>query len=859
MINVKNHDNRCFIWAILSSLYPASSHSDRLSNYLPYEHSLDITGLEFPMAPNKINIFERNNPSIAVHCLAYESETKSFSVLYHSPEIHKRQHTITLLLLDSPSTNDVEKKRHYVYVKNLSSLIADRDNHGHKHHVCLSCLQVFNTERVLNEHARYCLVHKPQLTVFPDPNDPEKCKLSFRSHHYEFPFSFYLVADLESFLTPASPGEQSTNNEQIIDRHKISGFCVHRVSACEQFQTAPYTYSGPDAIDKFYEHIFKETRIISDILARDVPMKPLTLHQQAMYDSATECQNCKSSFTADNRKTRHHCHVTGNFLFSACNECNLALKPRRCRVSGKQDGDYLVPIVMHNLGGYDGHFLLKNFQKKYTQYQTKDGKVAYADVQVIPLTSEKNLQIRIGNIVFVDSFQFLATSLDTLVKIMRKSGTDGFVHTSNHFGQSEIFYQKGSFPYEYFSDESKFDETSLPPKEAFYSHLNEEALSDVDYERAVKVWNHFDMKTLREYHDFYLTLDVLLLSDVFERFRHAMLKAHGLDCLHFPSLPSMTLQMALKITDVELDLITDPSIYLMIESGIRGGLSYVAKRHARANVPDSPEYRPDEPPSYLAYWDCNSLYATCQTYSLPVGDFRFLTDEEIRTFDVHSVPADSSTGFILEINLRYPESLHDLHNAYPLAPDHLKIEEDMLSPTLRDILSATDMRHTTSTKLVSDLRDKTHYVTHYRCLQFYLAHGLELTKIHRIISFTQRPFMLPFVQYCNEQRRNAESDFESGLYKLFANSFYGKSVENVRKRTNVRLITDPQKLVRAAGKATFKRSEIINSDLVLVEMARSKVVLNKPIAIGFTILEFAKLVMFRFYYDCLLPKFGDKL
>jgi len=87
----------------------------------------------------------------------------------------------------------------------------------------------------------------------------------------------------------------------------------------------------------------------------------------------------------------------------------------------------------------------------------------------------------------------------------------------NHLDYRKFFYKKGVFPYEYFSDESKFDETSLPPKEAFYSHLNEGALSDVDYERAVKVWNHFDMRTLKEYHDIYLTLDVLLLSDVFER------------------------------------------------------------------------------------------------------------------------------------------------------------------------------------------------------------------------------------------------------------------------------------------------------------------------------------------------------
>jgi len=191
-----------------------------------------------------------------------------------------------------------------------------------------------------------------------------------------------------------------------------------------------------------------------------------------------------------------------------------------------------------------------------------------------------------------------------------------------------------------------------------------------------------------------------------------------------------------------------------------------------------------------------------------------------------------------------------------LALEHVEIDDDMISQTLRNMLQETDTRHVPTSKLVSNLRDKTRYVTHYRCLQFYLAHRLKLIHIHRIVAFDQRPFMRPFIEYCNDQRKKATTDFESGLYKLFAN---GKTVENVRKRMNAKLVTDPQKMVRAAGKATFKRREVINSDLVLVETERTKITLSKPVAIGFTILEFAKLVMYEFYYDCLLPKFGNKL
>ena len=107
--------------------------------------------------------------------------------------------------------------------------------------------------------------------------------------------------------------------------------------------------------------------------------------------------------------------------------------------------------------------------------------------------------------------------------------------------------------------------------------------------------------------------------------------------------------------------------------------------------------------------------------------------------------------------------------------------------------------------------------------------------------------------------KNADTEFESGLYKLFGNSFYGKTVENVRKRSNVRLVSDRKKLIKAVSKASYKRAQIINSDLVTVESARAKICLCKPIAIGCTILEFAKLIMYEMYYECLLPKFGDRL
>ena len=120
----------------------------------------------------------------------------------------------------------------------------------------------------------------------------------------------------------------------------------------------------------------------------------------------------------------------------------------------------------------------------------------------------------------------------------------------------------------------------------------------------------------------------------------------------------------------------------MIESAICGGLCYVALRYILANFPTISDYCSDLPTSHLHYLDCNSLYTTCQTYLLPVGGFRFLTDAELLAFDIVGVPAISPTGYFVECDLRYPAELHALHNGYPLVPEHVYIVEEMLSDTV---------------------------------------------------------------------------------------------------------------------------------------------------------------------------------
>jgi len=178
----------------------------------------------------------------------------------------------------------------------------------------------------------------------------------------------------------------------------------------------------------------------------------------------------------------------------------------------------------------------------------------------------------------------------------------------------------------------KLDETKLPPIEAFYDQLNDESLK-TDYERAQKTWMYFGMQMLQNYHDHYLLSDVLLLTDVFENFRNAIMKENNLDCLHFVTLPSLVWESALKFTGVELDLITEPDAYLMIENNMRGGIATISHRHAEANNPLMEGYDLTKPTNYITYLDANNLYGDAMSNPLPVGKLQFLSQTEI---DVHS-------------------------------------------------------------------------------------------------------------------------------------------------------------------------------------------------------------------------------
>ena len=413
---------------------------------------------------------------------------------------------------------------------------------------------------------------------------------------------------------------------------------------------------------------------------------------------------------------------------------------------------------------------------------------------------------------FIDTCQFLPSSLDMLASSLEK---DQFVSMKRTFSQTEIqkLMRKQVYPYDYMSTWERFEEKRLPKQEDFYNILTKSNLSDDDYQHANDLWNHFNIQNLGEYHDLYLTTDVLLLADVFENFRSTALKNYSLDPVHYITLPSYALDAMLKKTDEKLELLTDPDMYAFFESGIRGGLSVIGHRHASANNKYLEDFDAAKQSSFIIYLDVNNLYGTAMRDELPCGEFEWVDEEELAILDVMKVEDSADVGYVLEVDLEYPEELHDLHDSYPLAPEKVKIEDAWLSDYA--------LEHKTSNacveKLVPNLMNKQKYVVHYRNLKLYMEHGLKLKKIWRGIKFTQKAWMKDYIEFNTIMRQQAKTNFEKDFFKLMNNAVFGKTMENVRKYREVKILSetkDQQKFLKLVASPRYLESKVFNNSLV---------------------------------------------
>ena len=357
--------------------------------------------------------------------------------------------------------------------------------------------------------------------------------------------------------------------------------------------------------------------------------------------------------------------------------------------------------------------------------------------------------------------------------------------------------------------------------------------------------------------------DVYLLTDVFEHFRDMCLNYYGLDPAYYITLPNYSWNAFLSLTGVRLQQIHIKEMYEMIENGLRGGMTQCSFKKVEANNKYmNQDYDKSKPSSYISYLDANNLYGLAMCKKLPYDDFKWYYGRMDEKRVMKYSDDDDDIGYILEVDLDYPKGLHELHKDYPLAPEIMCINENMLSQVQKDIHKyyyGKDASDEKANKLVLNVMDKKKYVLHISALKFYLQHGLRLKKVHRAISFKQANFLKPFIEFNTEKRKNAKNEFEKDLFKLMNNSVYGKTMENVRKHGDYELVNTPERFQKLVNKPLFKHRHIINEDLVKVEKDKHTVELNKPIYMGMSISDYSKIHMYSFYYDVLKPKYDNRI
>ena len=709
-INIQNKkDHHCFKWAILRHFHPIlkkGGHPELIGDLREHVNELNWDGIEFPTpcSERMYKKFERNNN---ISLLAFGHEV--FEVLKKGKVVEK----IRIIPLYVPTERHEKVVRlfffknedgesHYCTVTNMPGLISRQvksHNKGRGIFVCDYCLNHFGTQDLLDRHEESCSKYKAVKTEYPEPGENI---LMFKNMQncLECPVKFYF--DTESFLKPIDEMRGKTRLNQ---QHVMSAFCLCPVFRIEGVSMDPITYVAKDENDEVdrvlvgrmvetAKKIYERFKIPAKMIFDDNAKK--------LHESATVCFACKKEFNND--KVRDHCHFTGKYRGALHSECNLKL--------GRKS--LVIPVFAHNNSGYDSHMFVKRLADMEGGVSciadNEEKYITFSKNILVDVVEEENVYVKLK---FLDSFRFMGKSLADLVRTTTK-----FEHTDKYFTleQQELLRRKEVYPYDYITDFSKLLEKEPPSREAFNSWLNSAGvvsstsefgemepvkITDEDYDHFMKMWKRSGSKNLGDLTKFYVKGDTLQLTDVFENVIGVCMEKYGLDPSYYVTAAHLANDAMLKVKGVEIELLTDPDMYLFFEESKRGGFSLAMKRYMKANNKFMKEYDPEKPDVFIEYLDKNGLYTSILSGPLPFSGFKWLTQEEINEMMRDHAKIRSCT---LKVDLEYPKELHDLHNGYPLAVESVVVDGVK--------------------KLIPNLYDKEKYVVHHEALRCYLRNGM---------------------------------------------------------------------------------------------------------------------------------------
>ena len=537
IINIQNEDNECFKWCVTRALNMKNNHPERIDKEL-IEKSKELhwDGMEFPVKIDQIEKFEKNNADISVFVCGLDENQEPYPL--KKIKFFGRKHHIDLLIITNETTS------HYCLIHNFSRLFSTKTSKGkRKQHYCRNCLQGYDKEEKLQQHQPYCYENAPVRIILPK----EGTTIQFKNYKMSMKVPYVVYADFESFLRPVNtctPNSKQSYTKQY-QKHVRNSFCYYiKCFDDSLYKGKPVTYTAEsdndDVAQKFIDSLETDlTKIFKTIDFKK--KKVITDEDEKNFKEATQCHICEEELEDD--KVWDHCHLTGKYRGAAHKNCNTKYRVPK-----------FIPILFHNLSGYDSHLFIKklggklkcipNNEEKYISFSKK--------IKVREFTDEKGKLKEVWReIRFIDSVRFQSETLD---KLSKNLNNDQCKNVAQYYSgkQFDLLRKKGVYPYEWVDSIKKFSEAQLPPIEAFYSKLNDEGISSEDYAHSQEVWKVFNCKTFRDYHNIYNVSDVLILADVFENFRNICNENYGLDPPWYFYLPQFSLGCNVKINSYQI-------------------------------------------------------------------------------------------------------------------------------------------------------------------------------------------------------------------------------------------------------------------------------------------------------------------
>ena len=824
---------------------------NKIRAILPDFYPLNLERMPLPFQFKYFKTFEAKNPTIGLRVYHHDRE-RITGPLYINTDADRQP--VHLLFITHPEKDTLPG--HFRPISNIKAMINSLDKSKRRESFfCEFCLQSFRLEAALEKHLYWCgQSGKKQAVRMPDEGEEEH---RFKDHQKTTRLLNIIYADMESKIDPKThlhtPGY-------------IGAMQVWHPHYAEENTNDVDIFKGDDCVMQFLDYLEGKARENMDCLDlyTHQPIE-MSAAEQLRHNAVMICDFCELPFTEERFRCADHDHITGRYLHALCSKCNLRRVQYRRRMS----------VVFHNLKGYDGHHLMRyGLANKFNWelnpiYQSGDKLLAVIvripldqtdevgeaeeeeiyDDEAIETQPTKRRRKNFYTINFIDSFQFLPSSLQKLTETLPDTPHSREMLTTTYAGLSMEETQrisKGVFPYTYFTSfEVLQTTTELPPITAFYNDLHEKACSDEAYATAQEAWRAIDCHTLEDYLIYYLRVDVAALADCFEAFRHDVFQDSELDAAHFFGSPGLSLAWFFKHTGARPDLLKDPAMYEMFEHGVRGGMTFVNIHEATADTSDSTHQE------HLAYIDENNLYGNCMRQKQPYKFFQWLTESECEAYinndALQNFDAEGDLGFLAEVDLEYPTDVQDATLDLPLAPEAGTIREKQLSPYMKRLWKhyyGNRPYHGTQ-KLLLTHQPKQRYIVHSRALCYYIERGLRITRCHRCIFFHQQAFMKEYVDYHTAQRSQATTASKKNLHKYMINSLFGKTMEDVRRHLQRRITHSPSILFRNANSPLCEGVMPIGEETIVVTMRKTCVLLNKPIFIGQCILDTSKIIMYR--------------